>query len=97
MRSLQHVAQTDSLRVAWQPPAHPNGIITDYKVSYQLRQRGTCQRVGGQWSGAKLVTSLNHDLTGLNPYSEYRVRVVPVNGAGDGAEATMNLRTASTG
>ena len=97
VQSLQHVAQSYSMRVTWQPPANRNGIITGYKVSYQLRQRGTCSEVNGEWSDAKLATSLYHDLTGLHPYSLYRVRVVPVNGAGDGAEATVDWRTASIG
>ena len=96
VQSLQHVAQSDSLRVTWQPPAHRRGIITGYKLSYKLRQRGTCPRLNGQWSGAKRVTS-PYVLTRLDPYSEYSVRVVPVNGAGDGVEATMDWRTTATG
>ena len=96
VQSLQFVAQSDSLRVTWQPPAHPNGIITGYKLSYQLRQRGTCQRVNGPWSGDITVTS-PYVLMRLDPYNEYSVRVVPVNGAGDGVEATMDARTAAIG
>ena len=94
--SLQHVAWSDSLSVSWQPPAHPRGTITRYTLSYQLTQRGTCARVEGHWSGAIPVTS-PYRITRLDPHSEYRVKVVPVSGAGDGVEATMDARTAATG
>ena len=97
MQSLRHVAKSDSLTLTWQTPATSRGVITGYKVSFQLRKRSTCSYVHEKWADDVTVTSLSYDLIGLHPYSEYNVRVVPVNGAGDGVDQTLNVRTAAAG
>uniref|UniRef100_A0A667X7F7 Sidekick cell adhesion molecule 1 n=1 Tax=Myripristis murdjan TaxID=586833 RepID=A0A667X7F7_9TELE len=60
-----------SVRVVWQPPTHPNGIILGYQISYRLDtrdpQRWTTVEVG---SNARQFT-----VTGLSPEQTYVFRL----------------------
>ncbi|RCN43889.1 fibronectin type III domain protein [Ancylostoma caninum] len=60
----------DRLQVSWRPPINPNGLITQYEVTYQLISKGMCdhqQDVPRTIS----VTTPNHVITGLHPHSRY--------------------------
>uniref|UniRef100_A0A8C4ZXH8 Sidekick cell adhesion molecule 1 n=1 Tax=Gadus morhua TaxID=8049 RepID=A0A8C4ZXH8_GADMO len=60
-----------SVRVVWQPPSNPNGIILGYQISYRLEsadpQRWTTVEVG---SNARQFT-----VTGLSPQQNYLFRL----------------------
>ncbi|KAM3864644.1 LOW QUALITY PROTEIN: protein sidekick-1-like [Diretmus argenteus] len=60
-----------SVRVVWQPPTHPNGIILGYQISYRLDsgdpQRWTTVEVGS--------TARQFTVTGLSPEQTYVFRL----------------------
>uniref|UniRef100_A0A7I5E8R5 Fibronectin type III domain protein n=2 Tax=Haemonchus contortus TaxID=6289 RepID=A0A7I5E8R5_HAECO len=64
----------DRLQVSWRPPINPNGLITQYEITYQLVSKGMCDQ---QQDAPRTlsVTSPNHVITGLHPHSRYRVGV----------------------
>uniref|UniRef100_A0A0N4YQ20 Fibronectin type III domain protein n=1 Tax=Nippostrongylus brasiliensis TaxID=27835 RepID=A0A0N4YQ20_NIPBR len=64
----------DSLQVSWRPPLNPNGLITQYEVTYQLISKGMCDQQQDVPRTIS-VTSPNHVITGLHPHSRYRVGV----------------------
>ncbi|XP_047434773.1 protein sidekick-1-like isoform X2 [Mugil cephalus] len=76
-----------SVRVVWQPPAFPNGIILGYQISYRLDsrdpQRWTTVEVG---SNARQFT-----VTGLSPDQAYVFRLTARTavGWGEGQEALV--------
>ncbi|KJH44141.1 fibronectin type III domain protein [Dictyocaulus viviparus] len=64
----------DRLQVSWRPPINPNGLITQYEVTYQLISKGMCD----QQQDIPLTISTaspHHVITGLHPHSRYRVGV----------------------
>ncbi|KAM9314722.1 protein sidekick-1 [Pholidichthys leucotaenia] len=71
-----------SIRVVWQPPAFPNGIILGYQISYRLDSRDpprwTTVEVG---SNARQFT-----VTGLSPEQAYVFRLIARTAVGWGAE-----------
>nr|XP_046227677.1 protein sidekick-1-like isoform X2 [Scatophagus argus] len=71
-----------SVRVVWQPPTNPNGIILGYQISYRLDsrdpQRWTTVEVG---SNARQFT-----VTGLSPEQTYVFRVTARTAVGWGDE-----------
>uniref|UniRef100_A0A8C4GYB5 Protein sidekick-1 n=1 Tax=Dicentrarchus labrax TaxID=13489 RepID=A0A8C4GYB5_DICLA len=71
-----------SVRVVWQPPTNPNGIILGYQISYRLDsrdpQRWTTVEVG---SNARQFT-----VTGLSPEQAYVFRLTARTAVGWGEE-----------
>ncbi|KAA8595226.1 hypothetical protein FQN60_012361, partial [Etheostoma spectabile] len=71
-----------SVRVVWQPPTHPNGILLGYQISYRLDsrdpQRWTTVEVG---SNARQFT-----VTGLSPEHAYVFRLTARTAVGWGEE-----------
>ncbi|VDO74656.1 unnamed protein product [Heligmosomoides polygyrus] len=64
----------DRLQVSWRPPLNPNGLITQYEITYQLISKGMCDQQQDVPRTIS-VTSPNHVITGLHPHSRYRVGV----------------------
>ncbi|ETN71312.1 fibronectin type III domain protein [Necator americanus] len=64
----------DRLQVSWRPPINPNGLITQYEVTYQLISKGMCDQQQDVPRTIS-VTSPHHVITGLHPHSRYRVGV----------------------
>ncbi|VDM41037.1 unnamed protein product [Toxocara canis] len=70
-----------SILVQWSPPPAEecNGVITGYRVKYKTKLRGT--------KGSTLVVDGNdvsYTITGLDPASQYMLRVAAVNQNGSG-------------
>ena len=65
-----------SVKVEWDPPAQPNGVITNYKLySYE---------VGANKENQVDVSGTVHQLTDLKTHAEYSFRVVAFNANGAG-------------
>jgi len=77
---------SSALYLAWQPPAEPNGILTGYRIYYQVvngTKLGTLLErkphvMDPQAKSAKLAT--------LAPDTIYRVHIRATTSAGDGNE-----------
>uniref|UniRef100_A0A0M3HY64 Neogenin n=1 Tax=Ascaris lumbricoides TaxID=6252 RepID=A0A0M3HY64_ASCLU len=70
-----------SIQVQWSPPPpeERNGVITGYRIKYKTKLRGT--------KGNTLVVDGNdvsYTITGLDPATQYMVRVAAVNQNGSG-------------
>ena len=84
---------TGTLDVSWEAPARDGGsAITEYRVQWK--------ETAGNWDtptdvSQETVTGTTHTITGLTDGVEYTVRVIAVNGVGDGppsSEATGTPR-----
>ncbi|KRX64845.1 Phosphatidylinositol phosphatase PTPRQ [Trichinella sp. T9] len=64
----------NSVQLTWMPPAQPNGVISGYKISYQLLSKGQCEDTPG-----RVVTLSSKEpritLQGLHPNSRYKATV----------------------
>ncbi|KRY42983.1 Phosphatidylinositol phosphatase PTPRQ, partial [Trichinella spiralis] len=64
----------NSVQLTWMPPAQPNGVISGYKISYQLLSKGQCEDSPG-----RVVTLSSKEpritLQGLHPNSRYKATV----------------------
>lgn len=77
-----------SIRLSWEPPYQPNGVLEEYTVSY---------RVGASpVENSHVDLDLSFTISDLLPGSMVEVSVSAVNGAGKGAVSTLrNLITAN--
>jgi hypothetical protein len=86
---------TNRILVPWEGnPAADN--ISYYEVTYSYV--GECSRISDQ-SIIRRVDGTNslYDITGLQPYLNYSITLVAVNGTGRGPPYTDYARTSSTG
>ncbi|CAJ1053978.1 protein sidekick-1-like isoform X2 [Xyrichtys novacula] len=71
-----------SVRVVWQPPTNPNGIILGYQISYRLDSRDT-QR----WTTVEVGSNARQfTVTGLSPEQTYVFRLTARTAVGWGEE-----------
>ena len=86
-----------SLRFEWESPLFPHGIIEYYLVTY--RGIETLNPVDDSFSAPKdkVVNGTSMELKGLEPYSEYEVRVQAANGRALSAGRMIAGRTLEEG
>ena len=79
---------SSQLRVSWQPPSQPNGIITRYELIYN--ELGLDQRT----IPVNLVTT--YTISSLKPFTQYEVRVTActVKGCGTGGRSVARTQEA---
>ena len=82
---VQTEAAFTSLRVSWQPPLEPNGVILDYEASYRFG-RSPPIKVGVSSDRSIVIPE-------LTPGTRVEVTVFAVNSAGSGKATTQYLRT----
>lgn len=71
-----------SVRVVWQPPASPNGIILGYQISYRLEGRALLR-----WTTVEVgSTGRQFTVTGLAPEQTYAFRLTARTAVGWGQE-----------
>ncbi|XP_071962430.1 usherin-like isoform X2 [Antedon mediterranea] len=82
------------VKVQWNEPATPNGVITAYRIEYQ--QVSTDPTLTYPVETAATVAGIIREATfyGLAPYTSYQVRLVAVNSAGEGKGSWGNVKTA---
>ena len=80
-----------SIRIGWSPPAHPNGIVTGYRIQYSHVNNGSTES-----SVDVHATSMNLTLTELSPSTRYRVSVAAQTSIGVGQVTTIELVTDSS-
>lgn len=67
-------AGSDRIKVTWDPPKNPNGIIEGYIITYQLKSKADCPIPLSQ-PITKLVHGEKHLIKELEPASTYEVIV----------------------
>ena len=77
--------QARSLSLSWQPPASPNGIITEYILT--LTNNNTVLFRG---------LALSHSITGLSPFILFTFLLQTCNGIGCVSSNTTEVRTPET-
>ena len=92
-RSLQVQTEgTGELAVNWQEPeSHGGSEVTGYRVEWKLAT--------GSWDteadvSSATATGTSHTITSLSLDTEYAVRVIAANGAGDGPPSAERTETA---
>ena len=77
------------LRVSWQAPSQPNGVITNYSLIYNQPNSDIFTK--------PVQLALTSTLEGLKPYTVYEVRVqaCTVKGCGSGNKATLRTLEAA--
>ena len=92
VQQLQATQSTNtSITLQWNAPTNTGGRSDlVYQISYR--------RIGSEQIMTSSTTQTTHKITGLQPLSEYRIRVVSANGItlelADVAAITMDSRTA---
>ncbi|XP_078675414.1 usherin-like isoform X2 [Branchiostoma floridae x Branchiostoma belcheri] len=83
-----------SISISWEPPTTPNGEISQYIVQYQ--EQSNDPTLPEPIVTAVTVASPRQQATisGMKPYTEYRVRVTAVNSAGATTSPWTPVRTA---
>ncbi|KAF6024356.1 fra [Bugula neritina] len=86
--NITHVSE-DSLGVAWDEPSNTNGPITEYKIFYYSTDQSKESNMSSVLASALIEN--------LDPYTQYRLRVVAYNGNGEGMPSSeVPVRTLST-
>ncbi|XP_076812806.1 usherin-like isoform X3 [Clavelina lepadiformis] len=70
-----------AVRVKWNPPNSPNGVITNYRIEYQEQTLDPTALPPIMTALTAPSTVLDATFSGLDPFTSYRVRVVAVNQA----------------
>ena len=88
---------SSSLRFEWKSPLLPHGIIKYYLVTYHGVE--TLNHVDDSFSSLKekMVNDTSMEVKGLEPYSEYEVRVQASNGHALSAGRMITGRTLEDG
>ena len=89
------VINSTIVKLSWQPPAMPNGVITAYKVWYNqtLNCSGSLVSVSASVAGSVLT----YTFTGLEENTRYVFYVSAVTIAGEGEAAMVMGRTIEDG
>lgn len=81
---------TYGLSLAWTRPVNPNGIITVYRILYQI---GSASSPGVQQSVSVAGNVTNTTLSGLEAYSTYTLYMEAANGAGSVQSPSVTFTT----
>ncbi|XP_062509978.1 uncharacterized protein LOC134186081 isoform X2 [Corticium candelabrum] len=71
--------QTDSFRLTWQPPAHPNGLITYYEIMIAEGNISNPSYYKGKANSTVTGNSTTYTIGGLMQLSQYSVWIKAVN------------------
>ncbi|XP_077460380.1 sidekick cell adhesion molecule 1b [Stigmatopora argus] len=78
-----------SVRVVWEPPTNPNGIILGYQIAYRLEHRDS-----QQWTTVEVGSNgRQFTVTGLTPEQTYVFRLVARTAVGWGQEHVAQVVT----
>ncbi|KAF4518843.1 hypothetical protein B566_EDAN006694 [Ephemera danica] len=83
---------SSALFLVWQPPEHPNGVLTGYRIYYQT-MKGT--KVGPLLERDPITDpkQTRAKLAGLQPGTKYRVHIKATTRAGEGVGYLIEQRT----
>ncbi|MGI9310642.1 MAG: fibronectin type III domain-containing protein, partial [bacterium] len=82
-------SSSSALSLSWSASADTNPAVTGYAVEYRVSGSGD----GEYTDAAHSDTSTTATITGLDPNTEYEVRVAAINAVGTGAYANATART----
>ncbi|KAM3876945.1 usherin [Diretmus argenteus] len=82
-----------SVHLKWSEPLHPNGLISHYRLVYKKHQQDPTLNSSAVTALTVEGSVLEATLYGLEPYSEYSLRVEAVNGAGSVFSPWVGTRT----
>ncbi|XP_071778073.2 usherin [Centroberyx gerrardi] len=82
-----------SVHLKWSEPHHPNGLISHYRLVYKKHQQDPTLNSSTVTALTVEGSVLEATLYGLEPYSEYSLRVEAVNGAGSVSSPWVGTRT----
>ena len=78
-----------SIALKWRPPSQPNGVISLYKVYYRF----TTEEASAETSLTVNGNVTDTTVSGLQPYSQYLVRLEAVNDAGSVSSTEVSVST----
>ncbi|XP_074661048.1 usherin-like [Tubulanus polymorphus] len=82
-------------KLDWASPTKPNGIIVKFIIQYQEIFMDPTQKAAIRNISVASTTNAT-SFSGLNPFSEYRVRLIAVNSAGEGISFWASGKTGET-
>uniref|UniRef100_A0A667ZN39 Usherin n=1 Tax=Myripristis murdjan TaxID=586833 RepID=A0A667ZN39_9TELE len=82
-----------SVHLKWSEPRHPNGLISHYRLVYKKHQQDPTLNTSVVTALTVEGSVLEAALSGLEPYSEYSLRMEATNGAGTVASPWVGIRT----
>ncbi|XP_045477328.1 uncharacterized protein LOC123682624 isoform X2 [Harmonia axyridis] len=86
----------NSMKIHWKQPDFPNGNIVGYKVTYKKVRGIACKKNIPEilQTESEMNTTINNiELTSLEPYSEYQVKIYAFNEVKVGKGAEVSLQT----
>ena len=76
--------------VSWARPDRINSLNINYKVYRREKKSLACaESYSNDWVLANVESIASCNVSKLSPYREYEIKIVPVNGAGDGPSVTV--------
>ncbi|KAM9408306.1 LOW QUALITY PROTEIN: usherin [Pholidichthys leucotaenia] len=82
-----------SVHLRWSQPGQPNGLISHYRLVYKKHQQDPILNSTTVTALTVEDSVLEATVYGLEPYSQYSVRVEAVNGAGSVFSPWVDIRT----
>ena len=84
---MSETISSTSIRLSWERPLTPNGIITHYSLMYNSLLSDP----------TSIVNDTMFTVNNLNTYTEYEFRIAAATSAGLGPDAVTSSRTAEYG
>lgn len=78
----------DVVVISWQPPARPNGIITQYSIYYRKMTDGVALLI---YRVSSTVYEYTH--AALQPYTDYQYQIAVANSEGESRSLWTDIRT----
>ncbi len=93
MTNVQIDVGITTARISWSPPNNFTCDIRSYSILFGLRNPGKCGKIDMDFVKAGDTKATEYTLTGLLPYSVYRVYIVAATSAGLGQSHLEALST----
>lgn len=77
-----------AVRVVWAPPTHPNGILTGYQLTYEVKDKPETRRVHNLSADAS-----SHRVTQLQATTHYTFRIVAFTSVGGGSAKVATIQS----
>uniref|UniRef100_A0A3P9BUF9 Usherin n=1 Tax=Maylandia zebra TaxID=106582 RepID=A0A3P9BUF9_9CICH len=82
-----------SVHLKWSEPGQPNGLISHYRLVYRKHQKDPTLNSTIVTALTVEVITHTHTLYGLEPYSQYSLRIEALNRAGSVSSPWVDIRT----